>query len=113
MFQETILHINNGATLGELSEALRNLVAAVRATGKSGALALTLRVRPASKGATDVLMVESQVKTRLPEPERGTTIFYATDDNNLVRNDPKQMTLPALRIVEIETPDKQSLKEVV
>lgn len=113
MFQETILHINNGATLGELSEALRNLVAAVRATGKSGSIALTLKVKPASKGTTDVLMVESQVKTRLPEPERGTTIFYATDDNSLVRNDPKQMTLPALRIVEIETPDKQSLKEVV
>ena len=26
-------------------------------------------------------MVESQVKTKLPEPERGMTIFYATDDN--------------------------------
>ena len=71
------------------------------ATGKSGSITLTIKVAPASKNATDVLMVESQVKTKLPEPERGMTIFYATEDNRLVRNDPKQQMLP-LRVVDIE-----------
>lgn len=112
MFQETILQINNGAAVGELSEALRDVVAAVRATGKTGALTLTLKVLPASKGATDVLMVESHVKTRLPERERGMTVFYATDDNLLLRNDPKQQMLP-LRVVDIEAPRKGELKEVI
>jgi len=112
MFQETILQINNGATLEELSEELAKVVAAVRAAGKGGALTLTLKVLPASTGSTDVLMVESQVKTKLPERDRGMTVFYATDDNRLVRNDPKQQMLP-LRVVDIETPRKGELKEVI
>ena len=111
MFPETILQMNNGATVTELSEALEHVVAAVRAAGKSGSLTLTIKVAPASKKSTDVLMVESQVKTKLPEPDRGMTIFYATDDNRLVRSDPKQQMLP-LRVVAIEEQPKQ-LKEVV
>ncbi len=111
MFPETILQMNNGATVAELSDALEKVVAAVRAAGKSGAITLTVKVSPASKGATDVLMVESQVKTRLPEPDRGMTVFFATEDNRLVRNDPKQQMLP-LRVVDIDQQPKQ-LKEVV
>jgi len=110
MFQETILQINNGATVAELSNALEKVVAAVRMAGKAGSITLTLKVAPASKGSTDVLMVESQVRTKLPEPERGISIFYATEDNKLVRNDPKQQQLP-LRVVDIEQP--RQLKEVI
>ena len=110
MFQETILQINNGATVAKLSEALERVVAAVRMAGKAGSITLTLKVAPASKGSTDVLMIESQVRTKLPEPERGISIFYATDNNRLVRNDPKQIQLP-LRVVDIEQP--KQLKEVI
>ena len=110
MFPETILQINNGATVAELSEALEKVVAAVRAAGKSGSITLTLKVAPAGKGNTEVLMIESQVRTKLPEPDRGMTIFYATEDNRLVRNDPRQQMLP-LRVVDIEHP--KQLKEVV
>jgi hypothetical protein len=110
MFQETILQINNGAAVQELSDALKNVVASVRETGKSGSITLTLKVSPASKGNVDVLLVESQVKTKLPEPERGMTIFYATDNNLLVRNDPKQQMLP-LRVVEFDQQPRE-LKEV-
>ncbi len=111
MFPETILQMNNGATVTELSEALERVVAAVRAAGKTGSITLTVKVSPASKGSNDVLMVESQVKTKLPEPERGMTIFYSTEDNHLVRNDPKQQMLP-LKVVDIEQQPRQ-LKEVI
>jgi hypothetical protein len=109
MFQETIVQINNGAAVAELSDALAKVVAAVRETGKSGSILLTLKVAPASKVNSEVLLVESQVKTKLPEPERGMTIFYATDNNLLVRNDPKQQILP-LRVVEFDQP--RELKEI-
>ena len=112
MFPETILQMNNGATVMELSNALERVVAAVRAAGKSGSITLTVKVAPASKGTTDVLMVESQVKTKLPEPDRGTTIFFATEDNRLVRNDPKQQMLP-LRVVDIDAPATRELREVI
>ena len=97
MFPETILQMNNGATVMELSDALEKVVAAVRAAGKSGSITLTVNVKPASKGSTNVLMVESQVKTKLPEPDRGMTVFYATEDNQLVRNDPQPADAPAAR----------------
>ena len=110
MFQETILQINNGSTVVEMNEELAKVVAAVRATGKAGSLTLTLKVMPASKGSTEVLMVESGVKTKLPERERGSTVFYATPENRLVRNDPRQQMLP-LRVVDIDSPARE-LKEV-
>ena len=50
MFPETILQMNNGATVMELSNALEQVVAAVRAAGKSGSITLTIKVAPASKG---------------------------------------------------------------
>ncbi|HZT29220.1 MAG TPA: hypothetical protein VFA33_05020 [Bryobacteraceae bacterium] len=111
MFPQTVFEIDKGVTVAELGEALRNLTAAVREVGKSGTLTLTIKVAPASKGATDVVTVQSQVKTKLPEPDRRVAIFYVTDDNRLVRNDPKQEMLP-LRVVDIEQQPKQ-LKEVV
>ena len=111
MFPETILQMNSGATVAELSEALEKVVVAVRAAGKTGSITLTVKVSPASKGSADVLMVESQVRMKLPEPERGMTIFYATEDNRLVRNDPRQQQLP-LRVVDINQQPKE-LKEVI
>jgi hypothetical protein len=111
MFPETILQINNGAAVAELSEALAKVVAAVRQTGKSGSITFKLKVAPASKGNTTVLMLESQVQTKLPEAERGVSVFYATEDNRLVRNDPRQQSLP-LRVLDIDAPKKE-LKEVI
>jgi hypothetical protein len=111
MFQETIIQVNNGAALAELSEKLAALVAAVRQTGKKGSISLTVRVAPASKASTDVLLVEAEVKAKVPEQERGSTIFYATDENLLVRNDPKQQMLP-LRVVDFDAPKRGELKEV-
>ena len=111
MFPETILQMNNGATVMELSHALEKVVAAVRAAGKAGSITLTVNVKPASKGSNNVLMVESQVKTKLPEADRGMTVFYATEDNRLVRNDPQQQTLN-LRVVEFDQQPNRELKEV-
>ena len=111
MFPQAILEINNGATVAELSDALQQVLAAVRATGKAGSITLTLKVAPASKGTTNVVLVESQVKTKLPEAERGMSIFYLTEDNKLVRNDPRQQQLP-LKVVEFDQQPKE-LKEVI
>jgi hypothetical protein len=42
MFSETIIQINNGATVAEMNDALQKVVAAVRQTGKSGTVTLTV-----------------------------------------------------------------------
>lgn len=110
MFPKALFELDNGATVAELAAALQKLTASVREIGKAGSLTLTIKVAPASKGATDVVTVQSQVRAKLPEAERRVAIFYVTDDNQLVRNDPHQETLD-LRVVQIEPP--KELREVV
>ena len=110
MFPKAIFEIDNGATLGEFAAALQALNNTVREVGKAGEITLTISVSPASKGNTDVVMVRSKIKSKLPEATRRQTVFYLDDNNQLVRNDPKQQTLP-LRVVDIEQP--KELKEVI
>lgn len=112
MFNHTLIELNSGATVHELDDALQKVLAAVRATGKAGSVTLSLKVAPAAKNTSEVVMVQAQVKASVPEPERGMTIFYVTDDNRLARNDPRQQRLD-LRTVEIKTPQRGELKEVV
>lgn len=111
MFPKSIFEIDNGATVKEFAAALHALNTSVREVGKGGEVTLTISVSPASKGNTDVVMVKSKVKAKLPEASRRQTVFYLDDNNQLVRNDPKQQTLP-LRIVDIEQQPKE-LKEVI
>lgn len=110
MFPKSLFEIDNGATVAEFAAALHSLNAAVREVGKAGEVSLTISVTPASKGNTNVVMVKTKVKAKLPEATRRQTVFYLDDDNELVRNDPKQQLLP-LRIVDIEQP--KELKEVI
>jgi hypothetical protein len=111
MFPKSIFEIDNGATVAEFAAALAALNAAVRDLGKGGEVTLSISVTPASKGDTDVVIVRSKVKAKLPEGARRQTVFYLDENNQLVRNDPKQQTLP-LRIVDIEQQPKD-LKEVI
>ena len=102
MFQETIIQLNNGATVAECSDKLRDLVQKVRATAKGGSLTLTLKINPAAKGDVDVLMIESVVKVSAPEPDRRKNVFFSTEEGALSRNDPKQMDLPLRpRVIEV------------
>jgi hypothetical protein len=110
MFPKSLFEIDNGATVAEFAAALHSLNTAVREVGKAGEVSLTISVTPASKGNTDVVMVRTKVKAKLPEATRRQTVFYLDDENELVRNDPKQQSLP-LRIVDIEQP--KELKEVI
>ncbi len=78
----------NGVTHDELSDALQDLVAAVTAEGKGGSLTFTISIKPADKGGA--LIVTDSIKVKPPAQTRSASIFYASPDNNLVRDDPKQ-----------------------
>lgn len=80
---------NAGKTHTELTEALHDVVAAVRETGKTGQITLTVKIAP-FKGQTDTLVVEDKVTTKVPVHDRKTAIWFADDDNSLRRTDPRQ-----------------------
>ncbi len=90
---ETLIALKNGAVVTQLSEKLRDLTAAVRSTEKTGSLTLKLKVSPAAKGSGDVVIVEATLKSLLPEPDMGRTVFFTTDEGDLLRQDPNQKRL--------------------
>ncbi len=104
-FTDTLGDIRNGDVIHELTEQLREVVARVRETGRPGALVLTLKIKTASK-LGGALILEDDIKVKLPVAEKGTTVLFATEDGQLQRNDPRQPRLADLgssaeRVVDI------------
>lgn len=95
-FTDTLLDIRDGDVVHELTEQLRDIVQRVRETGRPGSLTLTIKVKNVSKGAGGALMLEDDIKVKLPVAEKGTTLLFATEDGQLQRNDPRQPRLAEL-----------------
>lgn len=108
-FEQTIRELRNGNCVGDLNAQLVELVKNVRLTGKKGALNLRITISPATKGDTNVVAAEDEIKLVLPKEEKTPSIFFTTEDNQLVRNDPRQRELP-LRV--IDQPDQGEVRQV-
>lgn len=93
-FGEFLQQQRRGALHGELSEALHELLAAVKDTGKAGALTIQIKVKPAAKGNAEQVLISDLVKTTKPAVERPESIFFLDDAGNLSRSDPRQTELP-------------------
>jgi hypothetical protein len=90
-FLDFLREHRGGVTHDELSDALQALVADVVAEGKGGKLSFTISVKPADKGGA--LIVADEIKLTPPKKSKSGSIFYASPDNNLIRQDPKQMAM--------------------
>lgn len=73
-----------------LSEALAEVVRGVEKTGKVGSLTLTFKVK---KNKDRQVMVDSEVKRKVPEEGIATTMFFSDENGNLTRRDPQQREL--------------------
>jgi hypothetical protein len=106
MFGETLIALNKGATVAELNDKLAEVVAAVRATAKSGAISLTLKISPGSKGNADMVFIEPDIKIKTPTEPKGSTLFFTTEDNRLTRYNDRQRELPfeatEVRVIEMK-----------
>lgn len=91
-FAAMLLNLAKGKTHADLSAKLAELVTAVTTTLKPGKLQLTLEVKP-QKGVHGAVLVTANVTARKPAFEQAASIFYATDEGALVRNDPHQESL--------------------
>lgn len=89
-FAAFLVTFNRGRTHDELTKALAEVVAAVADTGKSGTLTLTIKVSPA-KGVDGMVLVEDDVKAKVPTLSRAAAMFYVTEDGTLSENHPGQL----------------------
>ena len=96
-FSETINALRFGTLSDELTDKLRDLVATCATTGKNGSISLNLTLKPGKGGQIEVF---DEIKLKLPKEEKGSSLMFASPENNLQREDPRQMSLPELRRVE-------------
>lgn len=106
-FATWLLEQSGGKTHEELSDALYDLVARVRDTGKKGSVSLTVTVGPL-KGDVGVLIVSDEIKLRLPEHDRKASLFYPDAEGNLTRRDPNQLTFDGLREIDGQSVDTET-----
>jgi hypothetical protein len=105
-FTDVIRDMRFGETLDEISEEFNKLVTAVESTGKGGELIFKVRLKPSSSGAIEVI---DDIKSKIPQLAKGSSLFFATPEGNLVRNNPRQDELPGLKEVAANT---KPLKDV-
>ncbi|MGO3449543.1 hypothetical protein [Escherichia coli] len=98
-FSQQLAYINKGTLDAELSEALAEVIKAVRETGKKGALTLTLNCSMLNTRDENTMKVTPKVTRSIPELDRADTIMFATADGDLLRDDPAQTQLD-LKVIE-------------
>lgn len=90
-FMDFLREHRGGATHDDLSDRLQELVAAVTDEGRAGTLTMTISIKPLGKN--DGLEVGVDLKIKPPVPKVGVSLFFASPENNLVRQDPRQQTM--------------------
>jgi len=86
---DIIEELRAGTCKEELTEKLNEVTRACVATGKSGSLTLTLKIMP--QGAQ--FIVADDVKAKVPKHAVQPTIMFVDEEANLMRRDPRQMSL--------------------
>jgi hypothetical protein len=71
---------------------MQQLVQAVADTHRPGSLTITLKVSKSK--VSGMVEIDDTVKVKLPEPARDASMFFADEDGNLSKDDPRQLTLP-------------------
>lgn len=92
-FAAVLQDLGRGVVIDEAAVMLTDLVRAVREYGKRGTFTLKVEVAP-MKGDSTALMVSAKADVKPPASEPTSAVFFADDDNNLVRDDPRQTQLP-------------------
>lgn len=101
-FAEFLVAHRKGMLHDELSDALNAMAESVRELDGAAKLTITITMKPAAKLAGDIVEIADTVKVVLPEPARGSALWWVDGAGNLSRRDPNQPELP-LRVVDPAT----------
>lgn len=95
-FTAFLKQVNKGNTEVEASQALELITAKVKDTGKAGSFNIKVSITPAGKGEVTQVFVDAEVSVKEPKKDRKHTIFFTTNNNTLVRNNPDQSEMPVI-----------------
>lgn len=94
-FTDVIANLADGDVERRLTKELAEVTEAAGRTGKAGRLVLTLSVARDGK----MMRVVSSSKATIPRDEIEATAFFVDERGGLHRKNPKQLTMPALEVV--------------
>jgi hypothetical protein len=89
-FQDVLTDLDDGQLHEELTRQLREVVRACRAAKQPGALTLKINIRPEGEKQ---LVVNAKVTPTIPAIKPNMTMFFASPDGDLLKDDPKQLPL--------------------
>lgn len=96
-FPDTLNQLRFGTLTEDLTAKLHELTQKCAETGRAGDLTLKLTLKPGKGGQIEVF---DDIKLKLPKEERGSSIMFATPEGNLTREDPRQLQIEGLRVVD-------------
>jgi len=106
LYLHTLKNLAYGNVMDEMSDKLNECIIQARKTGKAASLTLTLTIKP--KGAGTQVFITEKVKSKIPEFDREDTILFPVDladgSVDLQRDDPRQASIPGMRVVEDRRP---------
>lgn len=97
-FQQFLAEHRSGHLHDEVSEALRQVVEGVGATGRKGKVTIEIMIEPFKNATGGVVTISDDVKVKLPSTDRDSSLFFVTPEGNLTRDTP-QRELPGVRPV--------------
>lgn len=100
-FNRTLETLRYGTLHDDLTKAMGDLTESVTRTNKTGTLTLKITLKPTNNSGQ--IEVIDDITLKLPKEKAATSIMFATPENNLQREDPRQMSIEGLRTVDRET----------
>jgi hypothetical protein len=97
-FAQWLEEFGHGATNKVASERLAEIVKACELTGQKGQLTIKIAVGAAGGLAE----LRAAIAFKRPEAPLPGGTYYTTSDGNLVDEDPRQLTLPATKILDVQ-----------
>lgn len=87
----TLKAMREGEFIQELNDKLQEHIDVATDLGKPAKLVISLTITPAGR----TVVIEDDIKPKLPEAPKDATIFFLDKGNRLTRTDPKQTQFPA------------------
>ncbi|MBF6459831.1 hypothetical protein IU433_12365 [Nocardia puris] len=101
-FVDFLVELRRGRVAVELTEALHELIAQVKDTGKPGSLSLVIKVSKQKK-TEGMLVIDDNVITKMPPRDRDSSLWFVDHDGNPTRQDPNQLEFQGIRVITTDT----------
>ena len=95
-FDHFLREHRHGGLNNEASEVMAEAVQAAYETGKKATVEIKVSIDPKAEGDGTLVIVSDEVKAKIPQPKRPTSLFFADERGNLSRQHPNQQSFDGL-----------------